>query len=206
MRRPHEGERDGAANRAACGPDARAGRGRPGGAAGRDAFGLRPLRQLPVVEPGSNRRLSQRRPAATVRSRSVNRSGLLIALALAAAVGLPFGVFPRLDLDLAGLFFDPAADGFWGRVDPVLNGLREASRLLITLLVAPAVLALIGKLVLPRRPMLIPGRAAVLMVATLALGPGIVTNSILKDHWGRSRPIDVMAFGGDEHFVPWWDP
>jgi lipid A 4'-phosphatase len=136
----------------------------------------------------------------------VNRSGLLIALALAAAVGLAFGVYPQLDLDLAALFFDPSADGFWGRLDPVLNGLRDASRFTITLLVAPAFLALIGKLVLPRRRMLIQGRAAVLMVATLALGPGIVTNLILKDHWGRSRPIDVMAFGGDEHFVPWWDP
>ena len=136
----------------------------------------------------------------------MNRTSLLVALALAAAVGLTFGLFPQLDLDLARPFFDPAADGFWGRFDPVLNGLREANRLIVTLLAAPAVLALIGKLVLPRRRMLIPGRAAVLMVTTLAIGPGIVTNSILKDHWGRSRPIDVMAFGGDEHFVPWWDP
>jgi lipid A 4'-phosphatase len=136
----------------------------------------------------------------------MNRIWLLVALALAAAVGLTFGVFPQLDLDVAGLFFDPSADGFWGRLDPVLNGLRDASRLIITLLAAPALLALVGKLVLPRRPMLIPGRAAVLMVATLALGPGIVTNLILKDHWGRPRPIDVMAFGGDQHFVPWWDP
>jgi membrane-associated phospholipid phosphatase len=29
---------------------------------------------------------------------------------------------------------------------------------------------------------------------------------MLKDHWGRPRPIDVTEFGGSEHFVPWWDP
>jgi lipid A 4'-phosphatase len=136
----------------------------------------------------------------------MNRIGLLIALALAAAVGLLFGFFPELDLDLAGLSFDPSAGGFWGRLDPVLNGLRDLTRLIVTLLVAPALLALIGKLVLPRRPMLIPGRAVVLMIVTLALGPGLVTNSILKNHWGRPRPIDIVAFGGDQHFVPWWDP
>jgi membrane-associated PAP2 superfamily phosphatase len=140
----------------------------------------------------------------------MNRTGLLIALGLAAAVGLVFGVYPKLDLDLAGLFFNPAAipisDGFWGRVDPVLSWLRDLSRLMVTLLALPAGLALLGKLILPRRPMLIPGRAAVLMIATLALAPGLVTNILLKSHWGRPRPIDVVAFGGDQHFVPWWDP
>ena len=136
----------------------------------------------------------------------MNRTGLLIALALAAAVGLLFGFFPRLDLDLERPFFDPAAGGFWFSFHPVSNALRDLSRWLVTLLVAPAVLAILAKLVLPRRPMLIPGRAAVLMVVTLALAPGLVTNVLLKSHWGRPRPIDVVEFGGDQHFVPWWDP
>jgi membrane-associated PAP2 superfamily phosphatase len=136
----------------------------------------------------------------------MNRTGLLIALALAAAVGLLFGLYPKLDLDLARPFFDPAAGGFRASVDPVLNALRDLSRLIVTLLAAPAVVAIVGKLVLPRRSMLIPGRAAVLMVATLALAPGLVTNILLKSHWGRPRPIDVVEFGGDQHFVPWWDP
>jgi lipid A 4'-phosphatase len=136
----------------------------------------------------------------------MNRTGLLIALALAAAVGLLFGLYPKLDLDLVRPFFDPAAGGFWASFNPVSNALRDLSRLIVTLLVAPAALAIVAKLVLPRRPMLIPGRAAVLMAVTLALGPGLVTNVILKSHWGRPRPIDVVEFGGDQHFVPWWDP
>ena len=44
------------------------------------------------------------------------------------------------------------------------------------------------------------------MIATLALAPGLLANVILKDHWGRPRPIEVVEFGGDDHFVPWWDP
>jgi lipid A 4'-phosphatase len=136
----------------------------------------------------------------------MNRTGLLIALALAATVGLVFAIDPKLDLDLAAPFFDPGRDGFWARVDPLMMGLRDLARLIVTLLIAPAVLAILGKLVLPRRPMLIPGRAAVLMILTLALAPGLVANIILKQHWGRPRPIDVTEFGGDQHFVPWWDP
>ena len=66
--------------------------------------------------------------------------------------------------------------------------------------------ALIWKLILPRRKLLISGRAILFLTATLALGPGLFVNVVLKDHWGRSRPIDVAQFGGAEHFVPWWDP
>jgi membrane-associated phospholipid phosphatase len=43
-------------------------------------------------------------------------------------------------------------------------------------------------------------------MVTMAVGPGLLVNVLLKDHWGRPRPIDVTQFGGNEHFVPWWDP
>jgi membrane-associated PAP2 superfamily phosphatase len=72
--------------------------------------------------------------------------------------------------------------------------------------IVPVLAALALKLLLPRRRLLISGRAIVFLVTTLALGPGLLTNVILKDHWGRPRPIDVTQFGGDQHFVAWWDP
>lgn len=139
----------------------------------------------------------------------MSRAGLLIALALAVTVGLVFGFIPTLDIDLERPFYDPAAapiGGFLALYDPLLNRLRDLARVISALLVAPAILAVIGKLVAPRRRMLIPGRAAVLLMSTLALGPGVFTNLVLKDHWGRPRPVDVTAFAGDLQFVPWWDP
>jgi membrane-associated phospholipid phosphatase len=54
--------------------------------------------------------------------------------------------------------------------------------------------------------MLMSPRAAVFLVTTLILGPGLLVNVTLKDYWPRSRPIDVPAFSGSERFVPWWDP
>jgi membrane-associated phospholipid phosphatase len=54
--------------------------------------------------------------------------------------------------------------------------------------------------------MLISGRATVFLIATLALAPGLLVNVLLKDHWGRPRPIDVTQLGGDQKFVAWWDP
>jgi lipid A 4'-phosphatase len=136
----------------------------------------------------------------------MNRTGLLIALAVAVAVGVPFAIFPKLDLRLVAPFFDPLRDGFWARLDPDLRDLREWSNWVIALIAAPAFLAVPVKLLLPRRPLLVPGRTIILLIATLTLGPGVLTNLVLKDYWGRSRPIDVGEFGGTEHYVTWWDP
>ena len=136
----------------------------------------------------------------------MNRTGLVIALAVAAAVGLVFAIRPDLDLKLAALFFDPERGGFWRAYDPTYLRARDAAVWLTTLVAMPASIALALKFVRPRRPLLIPGRAIVLMLLTLALAPGVVANLVLKEHWGRPRPIDVAEFGGDEHFRPWWDP
>ena len=136
----------------------------------------------------------------------MNRTGLVIAFAVAATVGLVFGLRPDLDLKLAALFFDPERGGFWRAYDPSYLRARDAAVWLTTLVAMPASIALAVKFVRPRRPLLIPGRAIVLMLLTLALAPGVVANLVLKEHWGRPRPIDVAEFGGDEHFRPWWDP
>ena len=102
--------------------------------------------------------------------------------------------------------FNPKTQMFGVNAQMWVQHSREAARLIITLLVLPAFLAILGKLILPHRRMLIEGRAALFLIATLALGPGLLTNVMLKDHWGRARPIDVQQFGGAEHFTPWWDP
>jgi membrane-associated PAP2 superfamily phosphatase len=136
----------------------------------------------------------------------MSRAGLTIALLIAAAVGVVFGLWPKLDLKLASPFFDPLRNGFWRSYHPFYLWARDASTWLIALVALPAGAALALKLIRPRAPMLIPGRAIVLMLLTLALAPGLFANIILKEHWGRPRPIDVQQFGGHEHFRAWWDP
>lgn len=36
----------------------------------------------------------------------------------------------------------------------------------------------------------------------MLLGNGLVVNSLLKEGWGRARPVDVQAFGGPASFSP----
>ena len=136
----------------------------------------------------------------------MNRTGLAIALAVAAVVGVLFGVYPRFDLDLAALFFDPNTHSFGAKYQHWTVRAREVAEWLIAALAAVGFVALAGKLVAPRQRMPMRGRAGMLMLVTLALGPGLLANTVLKDHWGRARPIDVVQFGGPYSFTPWWDP
>ncbi|MGR8930109.1 MAG: phosphatase PAP2 family protein [Gammaproteobacteria bacterium] len=45
-------------------------------------------------------------------------------------------------------------------------------------------------------------RRALYILLVIALGPGVVVNLIVKDHWGRPRPVHVHEFGGELDYVP----
>lgn len=42
----------------------------------------------------------------------------------------------------------------------------------------------------------------VFLLLALVVGPGLIANAGLKDHWGRARPREVHEFGGPETFSP----
>src|ERR1700722_7348564 len=48
----------------------------------------------------------------SAKPRAMNRTGLIVALALALVVGLLFGIFPELDLKLASVFYDAPTRSF----------------------------------------------------------------------------------------------
>jgi lipid A 4'-phosphatase len=135
----------------------------------------------------------------------MNRTGLLIAIGVGIVAGLILGLFPDIDLALSGRFFDPVSKAFLLARDETALAVRDGLVYIITAIAAPAFIALAIKVILPRRPMLLPGRAVVFLIATLALAPGLMANVILKDNWGRPRPYSVQEFAGPEPFVPWWD-
>lgn len=44
------------------------------------------------------------------------------------------------------------------------------------------------------------------LILTLALGSGVITHLVLKDHWGRPRPRQVIEFKGEQTFSPFYIP
>ena len=131
--------------------------------------------------------------------------GLLLVL-LAAVTGIVFAIDPRLDLRLTSLFFDDTTRSFPAASDPVAVWLRSKSIWIFTAFVVVVIAMVIARLVLPLPVFPVPARSVVFLALTLALGPGLMVNVVLKEHWARPRPGAVVEFGGTLPFVPWWDP
>jgi lipid A 4'-phosphatase len=131
------------------------------------------------------------------------RAGIVSYVALAALAAAVFTLDPRIDLWASGLFYD---HGF------VLERSAFFHFLFRLVLVVSDILA-IGLPVLllvvlwRRKPLLgFDKRALIFLILAFAIGPGIVVNTVLKDHWGRARPVQVTEFGGSKQFTPALEP
>jgi lipid A 4'-phosphatase len=137
---------------------------------------------------------------------SVARTSFIILASLGVLTGTIFAVDPSLDLQAASFFrylaVQPEVRGF----DRAVETVRQIGPLVIIAALVPAVVALAMKIFWPLRPTPISTRSALFLVASLALGPGLLVNGILKESWARPRPGMVTEFGGEYTFMPWWDP
>lgn len=130
---------------------------------------------------------------------------VFLGLVVGAAVAILFWVFPDWDLRITGWFWDPAQHAFPLSREAWAKAIRVAGNYVPWLAAGPAFAALVLKLVFPRKAMFMPARAALFLAFTMAVGPGLVVNGILKDDWGRPRPVHTTPFGGNEPFNPWYE-
>jgi lipid A 4'-phosphatase len=124
-------------------------------------------------------------------------------VALVIVTTLVFLLFPGLDVWFSGLFYDPD-NGFPMTRLGAFIGLRAIGNGLTWLIAVGLVITLLVKLALPWRPSPVAPRDVLFILSTLAIGPGLIVNLVLKDHWGRPRPWRVDLFGGDQPFVGVW--
>jgi lipid A 4'-phosphatase len=142
-------------------------------------------------------------------SRQQPRGWLLAAAAAGLsglAAGLLFAAYPHLDIRVPAWFFDTDAAKFPLAGDYGWNVVRQVANCLSFLLLLPALFALLRKLAFPGLPMLISPSVAVFLLGSFLLAPGLATNLVLKDNWGRPRPNHVQQFAGSAEFQPWWRP
>lgn len=57
------------------------------------------------------------------------------------------------------------------------------------------------------KPSYLPFRkAGWLLVLVFLIVPGLLVNALFKEHWGRPRPRQVVEFGGEYPFYPYYQP
>ncbi|MDY0093490.1 MAG: phosphatase PAP2 family protein [Candidatus Vecturithrix sp.] len=106
-----------------------------------------------------------------------------------------------LDLSLQRQFFVPGEGWIYADL-PLCRALYEHGTLPALFLSIVCLLAFIGSF---WKSQLLPYRNAFLFLVLLMLiGPGLVVNSIFKEHWGRPRPRAVVQFGGKQTFLTVW--
>jgi membrane-associated PAP2 superfamily phosphatase len=136
----------------------------------------------------------------------VARTLFIILVVLGIATGVIFAVDPSLDLRAATYFRDVWTRPEVRHFDHVVDWMRQIGPLVIVAAVSPAVVTLAMKTFSPQRASPMSTRSALFLVLSLALGPGLLVNAVLKENWARPRPGMVVEFGGDHQFMPWWDP
>lgn len=112
-----------------------------------------------------------------------------------------FSLWPELDIYTSSWFYE-GNNRFFLQNNPLGTIPRKIFQIFFG---AFCVLAIIGLLftLIRRTPLLrLDHMHWAYLVACLIIGPGLVANSILKENWGRARPVDVVQFGSTKTFTP----
>lgn len=118
------------------------------------------------------------------------------------ALLLPFILLPRIDLAVSGWFFDAALQSFPARISPMFEWVRRVMPYFMFagagyVAVLWAAGEIMGQIFLG-----VSRRVGFYLLSSLALGPGLIVNALLKDNWGRPRPSTIREFGGPDYYVP----
>ncbi len=110
-------------------------------------------------------------------------------------------IWPSLDLVVSGLFYR-TGQGFFLADQPPLVALhliaaKGSWALGILLALAAAYTAITRKNLFN-----ISAKNWLFLLLALLIGPALIANVGLKDHWGRARPREIVAFGGTANFSP----
>ncbi len=139
-----------------------------------------------------------RGPIASYRRYWLPELAVLIALSAAATV-----LFFQPDLDIAAArrFYHPGPADPWPLAkQPIWSVFyRSAPWVTGSLAVTGAFLFLAGTVRKEANRLRLYGAFLLLCVI---LGPGLIVNGILKDHWGRPRPRQIVEFGGRLPYAP----
>lgn len=129
------------------------------------------------------------------------KPAVTITLIVAAALSLFFYFFPQVDMAVSEQFALGGGQFAMAKSPVGLLLHKILMNGMVIYLVGAAFIYFIGEFL--RKPLFSLTRRRVLVVVlSISISAGFVTNFVLKNHWGRARPREVIEFGGDKQFTP----
>lgn len=135
-------------------------------------------------------------------SKEMLKKWSLLAIAISIPMSLVFLTFPQLDIYISSLFYLGTPYRFQLAEWQVAVFIRHALVWFFTFSGIVIVSAIIWAYFKSQNPANISGKKWIYLAACLVIGPGFITNLILKDQWGRARPVHIQTFGGKMVFTP----
>ncbi len=136
----------------------------------------------------------------------MNRTGLFIALGLWLVIGIAVRPLSRARSEARGVVLRSRDENVSAQARSRSRPSRATRRCGSPGHCAACDRRVVVKMIRPDRPLLVSGRLRSFLLVTMILSAGVLTNLTFKSYWGRPRPVVVTQFGGDQQFVPWWDP
>lgn len=110
-----------------------------------------------------------------------------------------FYFFSYIDIAFSSFFYDEAL-GFFMQNNVILTSLHDFVFYFVGIISAFYLLVLLLNYIRNKVNFGFTNRAIVFLIVVLVVGPGILINGILKSHWGRARPAEIVQFGGEKLF------
>ncbi len=124
-----------------------------------------------------------------------------IALLLNVISSILLIIYSQVDIQITSLFYSHdqgfyLKDSWWVRL------LYNSVPILLKTIVFGVIGLYIVNKIFKTNLLKVNGRITLYLLIALIVGPGLIVNSLFKDHFGRARPFTVIEFGGDRVFTP----
>lgn len=114
---------------------------------------------------------------------------------------LIFLTFPGLDLMVSSWFYRSGLGWYLGKA-PFAEFIRKGMPTVLFGIVLFIVLLWGAGRIYRQTFFGVTGRVTTYLLASLAVGPGLLANVLFKENWGRARPSQITQFGGDALYTP----
>lgn len=128
----------------------------------------------------------------------MNKNYLYAVIFFAFLFSAIFTLFPQIDIWFSSLFYNKQ-EGFFLKNNFLVSLSYKAVRYMVLAIILFCLIILAMNML--KKTTLFSFRQVIFLLLVLAIGPGLIVNTALKDNRHRARPSQVMEFGGSKKFT-----